>query len=173
MIELVPFYLSLNSEIHHQIRDAEDTVQNRRYSLSLLNSMLAVLIDKALKLTDSCVVIAAPSPAESNVIVSSLIREINERQLGPNVLNLVKRCDLKPDRIVDEKGIHVISVMNANKVLVSCENLLSYYPMTMDLLNGLYRRTRRLVLFNPVNPRDNDYSMYIKMVVDKRTGVRK
>lgn len=173
MIELVPFYLSLNNEIHHQIRDAEDTAQNRRYSLSLLNSMLAVLTDKALKLTDSCVVIAAPSPAESNVIVSSLIREINERQLGPNVLNSVKRCDLKPDRIVDEKGIHVISVMNANKVLVSCENLLSYYPMKMDLLNGLYRRTRRLVLFNPVNPRDNDYSMYIKMVVDKRTGVRK
>ena len=173
MIELVPFYLSLNNEIHHQIRDAEDTAQNRRYSLSLLNSMLAVLTDKALKLTDSCVVIAAPSPAESNVIVSSLIREINERQLGPNVLNLVKRCDLKQERIVDEKGIHVISVMNANKVLVSCENLLSYYPMKMDLLNGLYRRTRRLVLFNPVNPRDNDYSMYIKMVVDKRTGVRK
>lgn len=172
MIELVPFYLSPLAKIHKEERDGDNNDQNRRYSLSLLNSLLPVIADYVTSNSNYSMVISTPSPRESQVICSYLIRHFNEHGSGSSMLNLIRFCDLRPERIVDEKGIHVISVPNAERHLVSCEILISYFPLPPDRLKGLYLRSRKLVLFKPLNS-DTDYHHYIQLVTDIKTGVRK
>lgn len=172
MIELVPFYLSSAAKIHSEERDASNHEHNRRFSLSLLNSLLPVVADYVLANRRYSIAICTPSPKESHAVCTYLIRHFNDHAAGASSLNLIKLCDLKPERIVDDKGIHVISVPNAEKHMVSCEIMLSYFPLPIDRLKGLYLRSRKLVLFNPIN-KDTDYHHYIRMVTDIKTGVRK
>lgn len=172
MIHLIPFYMSLNSKIHQEERNHESDTFNRKFSASLLQSLLPALYQFLTETEAESIVIITPSSNESQVITSYLIKQTNANP-DCDMLGKLHLADLRPVRIVDTPGIYIMAFPNAKANLISCDCVVNYYPVTLDILRDLYRRTRALALFDPVNKQDNWYSTYIQHVLARSSGVRK
>lgn len=173
MIHLLPYYQSLNNEIHRRDRDSSDSATNKKYSLSILNSVLPAMIEYVVENSDKCIVIATPSPKESQLIVSYLIRQIANGVSGFHDLNVIKYFDLNPSTLSGAPGIHVACYNAIVNHVVSCDTIVSYYPFPFDLLKNLYNLADTLALFDPVNTKGNGYADFIRRVIRKENGVRR
>lgn len=172
MINLIPFYMNLTAPIHSELRDVLDNEQNRKLSISLLTSIMPALLDYVTDRLDVATVICCPSTKEANVIVRHLYNHVSTLK-GIEATKSIHYSDLRPGRLVDFPGVHVISYPNLVKHLVSCDRLLNYYPLDLNSMRDLYRRTRTLALFDPVNKQGNYYARYVAQLADSKRGVRR
>lgn len=177
MITKVPFYLHLTEILSGKNwTTGDDAEKNRRMSLALLNSMLPTLANIITDQDNSVrsTVILTPTAKESVAVCAYIVNQMRQSGHTANQLNLIKLVDNKRHvRIVDDAGVHIVSYHNAKRLLLSCDKLITYYPIAVSDLNAFYRSTRMLVLLDPVNKTDNVYAEYIEMVSNRRTGVRK
>lgn len=161
--------MNMNSSIHTERRDVNSPDYNRRMSISLLNSLMPALLDFATEKSNKSLVICCPSSNESNVVA----RMLSKHWLNTQHLERLFYKDLKPTRITDDPGVHVMCYANVIQNVVSCDIMVNYYPLDKTSVSGLYQRARTLALFDPMNKRANWYAQYIAELVDRKTGVRK
>lgn len=174
MIHLLPYYQSLNNEIHSETRDHNNAISNKKYSLSVLNSVLPAMVEYAVENSDKCVLIATPSKEESQLIVSYFIRQIGKGKVpGFSDLNVVKYFDLKPHKLMKEPGIYIACYNAVVEHVVACDTVIAYYQYSFPFLQRLYGLADTLAVFDPVNKNGNWYAEFIQQILRKENGVRK
>lgn len=174
MIHLIPFYQNLTHELHSRRREVDNPIFNLRYSISVLNSVLPAMAEYVVEHNEKCIVIPTPSPNESQIIVSYLVRQITSGAFGDfRNPNIVKFYDLRPSILVKEPGVYVGNYNSVVANVISCDTILSYYPYTFPMLQRLSGLADTVALFDPANKKGNWYAEFIKQALRRENGIVK
>lgn len=178
MIELLPFYMSLNAPLHaERLKDDTSTDNNfhRRYSISLLNSLVPTLADFAetqVGKYGKCVVISTPAPNETLAILR-YIRDCVLSEYLSIPLTFLYNIDLMPRQVDYEEGLYVGTIPTVMNNVSRSHSIVSYFPVPVETINSLHKRTDQIVLCSPMNIEKNWYAKYIEVILSNSHGIQR
>lgn len=175
MIELLPFYLSTQDAIHATFADVRlhkgtNVDDNRRYSYSLINSLVHVAADYCIQQAfdhDKCVVLCTASTKESSLFADAVRTALyGRRHQYERAYEMITQLDLYGHRVIvqNQPGIFIGSIPTVRSDVIECDRLLTYFPIAASEVVSISKRSTELVLFEPVNAEATYYRTYINSV---------